>query len=112
MRPGKDHRRTPRVGLGSAVGISWQDGHGRFRATQARGIDISENGLQVELTEPIELRTAIHLQAEKYRLAASGAVRHCERWGPRYRVGLEFTAGFRWKPEPAPPEGPVLANHP
>ncbi len=112
MRPGKEHRRFPRFGLGMAVGVSWQDAHGRYQAMQGKGIDICEAGLQVELPQAIEPPATLHLRAEKFGLAASAAVRHCERWGPRCRVGLEFTGGYRWDSQRAGTISPVRQSQP
>ncbi|MBK9166938.1 MAG: PilZ domain-containing protein [Bryobacterales bacterium] len=94
----KELRSHPRYALQGSVAISWQDGHGRFRTSQSKGIDICVSGLQIEATDPIDLHTNVMVRSERLQLSASTAVRYCRQHGPRYRIGLEFTGGLHWRP--------------
>ncbi|MFN0171758.1 MAG: PilZ domain-containing protein [Bryobacteraceae bacterium] len=111
MVQSKEHRRNPRFVFTSPVGMSWQDGQGRYRTSQAKGVDICETGAQVELTEAVEPHSPVTIRSEKHRLSASATVRYCQRRGPRFRIGIEFTGGCRWRTpgETSPPGSLVLA---
>lgn len=105
----REHRRNPRFVLGSPVGVSWQDSHGRYRTSQAKGVDFCETGAQVELTEPVELRSMMTIRSEKHRVPVSATVRYCVRRGPRFRIGMEFTGGCRWRTSAeTSPSGPIV----
>lgn len=95
---GKEKRITRRSPLEGRVHISWQDERGIFKTSQVRGIDIGETGMLVEYQEPIALRTSVNVRAERYNLSTACSVRYCRANGPKYKIGLEFIGGFRWRP--------------
>lgn len=101
-------RRKERHLLDGLLRVSWQDRQGQFKMTEARGIDISEFGMSIQLPEPVEIRSVVNLRAEKHRLVGSASVRYCRRIASKYIVGLEFTGGLRWNP-PIQPEAPPPA---
>lgn len=76
----------------------WKDGQGVDRFTTARSIDISESGMSITTPEPITERSYVILRADKLDLHGTASVRHCLRKGSSYVVGLEFSAGLKWKP--------------
>ena len=80
------------------VSVTWQDSHGSFRVLPARGVDICETGAQIEVMEAVDRGNSVMVRADRYKLSTSAAVRYCRRQGPKYRVGLEFTGGYRWRP--------------
>ena len=82
------HRRIPYFGR---VRISWEDSQGRSRYAAGRCLDISEDGLRVELSEPIPLRSNISVQAEQVKLSGSAIVKHVARQGSKYWLGLELS---------------------
>ena len=53
-------------------------------------IDLSNSGIRVESSEPIEQHTEVFVRAERYGLTGSTSVRHCGRRGSKYVLGLEF----------------------
>jgi PilZ domain-containing protein len=101
MSEGKESRAYSRYPLTGSITVSWQDEHAQFHALQARGIDICETGIQIELTEAIDKGSTVTVRAERHRLAVSTSVRYCRRQGPKYRIGLEFIGGYRWRPPEA-----------
>ena len=107
MRQSKESRRNPRIPITVPIAICWQDSHGAFRSLQGRAIDICETGLQVEVVEAIDPHSSVTVRAEKLGLSAPTAVRYCLRQGPRYRLGLEFIAGTKWRSPTLPKKTPL-----
>ena len=57
-----------------------------------RAIDLSNLGIRVESSEPIDLHTDVYVRAERYGLTGTTSVRHCCRRGSKYVLGLEFNS--------------------
>jgi hypothetical protein len=55
-----------------------------------RAIDLSNSGIRVESSEPIDPHTDVYVRAERYGLTGSTSVRHCSHRASRYILGLEF----------------------
>ena len=70
--------------------ISWKDSQGNHHTITAQAIDVSNSGIRVEATEPIETETEVYVRAERYGLTGSTTIRHCSRRGSKYVLGLEF----------------------
>lgn len=98
-----DKRRKQRQLFDCVLEISWKDGQGISRTITVHAIDLSNTGVRVESTEPIEPRTDVYVRAERYGLTGTTAVRHCSRRGPKFILGLEFNAESR-EPSPSQPE--------
>jgi hypothetical protein len=81
------HRRIPYVG---PVRISWDD-HGQPRFALTKCVDISESGLCIESPEGIRIGATIQMGAERIKLAGSGIVKHVDRKGRKYFLGVELT---------------------
>lgn len=96
-------RRQERVTTSVPVRVAWQDRLGRDKYAIVHILDISPEGLLLELPEPVEPRSVLTIQSQGLHLHGSGAVRYCRRVFGRYVVGLEFVAGLKWKP-PARPD--------
>jgi curved DNA-binding protein len=62
------------------------------RTLSVHAIDLSKSGVRVESSEPIEPHTDVYVRAERYGVTGSTSVRHCNRRGPKYVLGLEFNA--------------------
>ena len=54
-------------------------------------LDISEEGIRVEVPESIPARTNVMLRAEQLNLTGSAIVKHIERQGLSYFLGLELS---------------------
>lgn len=85
------HRRIPYSG---PVRISWQDGNGQPAYIQGKCLDVSEGGLRVESPQPVPARTLIAFNAERLKLSGSATVKHVQRRGPKYILGLELNAAL------------------
>lgn len=94
------HRRY--VVDGGVLQVSWLDKRGNMKATQARAVDVSENGIALRLPEAVSLML-VRFRSNSLKVEGVGAVRHCHRAGNNYVVGLEFTEGLHW----SAPDGDV-----
>ena len=90
------HVRAPKT---SPVQIVWRDRQGDDKYVSGRIIDVSESGIRVEISEPLEKQTYVTLQSPGLGLHGRASVRTCSRKGTKYAVGLEFSAGLKWKPK-------------
>jgi curved DNA-binding protein len=85
-----DKRRKQRQLFDCTLEVSWQDGQGNSRTLSVHAIDLSNSGIRVESSEPIEEGTEVYVRAERYGLTGATSVRHCGRRGSKYVLGLEF----------------------
>src|SRR5690348_15867012 len=85
-----DKRRKQRQLFDCSLEISWKDAEGSSRMMGVHAIDLSNSGIRVESSEPIDLHTDVYVRAERYGLTGTTSVRHCCRRGSRYVLGLEF----------------------
>jgi hypothetical protein len=85
-----EKRRKQRHIFDCALEISWRGSDGSSRSVNARSIDLSDSGICVESSVPIELLTDVHLRAERYGLTGSAVVSRSTRRGSKYILGLEF----------------------
>ncbi len=90
-------RRHERVSEPSSVEIIWADRNGEDRFQRVDTLDISDLGMQIVMTESLQERSYVTVRSEKLRVHGTASVRSCVRKGLKYRVGLEFSAGLRWK---------------
>ena|ERR1700733_449112 len=92
-------RRHERDKNASPVQIVWQDRSGADRFVNGRSLDISPAGMRVEVSEPIDKQTYVTVQCLALALHGTASVRSCTRKGMKYVLGLEFSAGLKWKPK-------------
>jgi curved DNA-binding protein len=85
-----DKRRKQRRLLDCVLDVSWHDSKGAGHTISARAIDVSNSGVSVEASQPIEPQTEVYVRAERYGLSGSTRVCHCSRRGTKYVLGLEF----------------------
>lgn len=91
-------RRHQRSDVSSLAAIGWQDRNGTDRFVNGRALDVSASGMRVEVSEPIEKQTYVTIQCASLGVHGRASVRSCTRKGVKYIVGLEFSAGLKWKP--------------
>lgn len=90
MITSKNNRRNRRIPYVGPLRICWEE-HGQQCFAQARCIDISEDGMRVEVTRPVRLGTRILLSAERLKVSGAADVRHMDRSGGKYLLGLNLT---------------------
>jgi hypothetical protein len=93
-------RRHGRTDVRALVQLMWKDRDGNEKFTNAYSLDVSESGMRAEVPEPVPERSYVIIRADKLALHGSASVRSCSRKGTKYVVGLEFSAGMKFKPKP------------
>lgn len=105
----KDLRRTRRYAVdGDTLRVGWLAPNETLKVVQqSRVLNISEEGIALELPEPAEVFSRVKLSSDRHKLLGEGTVRHCRRVGSKYIVGIEFTDGLRWRPPEEPVTEPI-----
>ncbi len=91
----RDIRRHHRVAYRGRVAISWVDPQGLPKYASATCQDVSEAGIRIETPAPIPLYTNVSLRADQIKLVGSATVKHLERHGLKYILGLEMSQALR-----------------
>jgi hypothetical protein len=95
--PAQEHRRRPRNPLTGKVKVYWKGDQGLSYQQISRCLDISPAGARLESNRPIPLRAMIRLESPDFHIAGLATVRHCNRRGMQYVVGVEFSGGLEWR---------------
>ncbi len=101
-------RRFERSNARVLVNIMWKDRWGVEKFTNAYSLDVSEEGMRVEVPEPLPERSYVIVRADKLGIHGTAAVRSCARQGTHYVAGLEFSAGLKFKPKAPKTSAPKL----
>ena len=92
--------------------ISWEDAHGLVKYTQGRCLDVSEDGLRIDVQEPIPLQSTVSLRAEAINLSGSATVKHVARRGSRIVLGLELSHPLRAQAMALVRQNVIRQSHP
>lgn len=93
----KDSRRRARHALRGTVRVLCADDEGAERILSAKLINVSVQGLQIELQVPVKERTRVHLNDVPLGISGRGVVRYCKPARGKYLAGLEFPDGTGWQ---------------
>ena len=88
-------RRHPRIPYLCPIRISWEDAHGLTSYAQAKCLDVSEEGLRIEVSKPIPVHSRISFRADGINVAGSATVKHVTRQGAKYILGLNLSQALR-----------------
>jgi len=91
----KENRRHPRIPYLCPVSISWEDAHGHTTYAHAKCLDVSEEGLRIEVSKPISVHSRISFRAERLTVSGSATVKHVARLGAKYSLGLNLSQALR-----------------
>jgi hypothetical protein len=91
----KEHRQYERVPHFGPIRICWETDEGMVSYASAKCLDVSEEGLRIELAEPIPVRTRILLRADRINFSGSATVRSRTWRGCKYILGLNLTQAQR-----------------
>ena len=85
-----ERRREPRLPTAGRAALNWSNGAGQRRITFVDVRNVNEDGLQVELTEDVELELQqfVHLLGEEYE--CRGRICYREQRGSVTVMGIEF----------------------
>jgi hypothetical protein len=86
-----ESRRHQRFQYGGVVFISWRTFDGQRNYALGRCLDVSEQGLGLELSARIPVGSFVKLRAYKLNLDGSATVRHIARLPVGYGLGLELS---------------------
>ena len=101
---GRESRKDTRRPIAGEVGISWQDADGQIQFTNVKGVDLSDSGILVESSAPINVDSFVRVHAEQFGFTCAAVVRHRERRGALYTIGLEFRRSTAQPPQQSAPE--------
>jgi c-di-GMP-related signal transduction protein len=89
-------RREVRHGIKAAARILWEDEHGQECVSNAKLLNASVSGLQLEMDQRLPVRSFIFCNEPKLGICGTGSVRYCVFSKGKYLVGLEFGSGSGW----------------
>jgi hypothetical protein len=92
-------RRHERISEDAPIRLMWKDRFGGDKFVTGRVLDVSEEGMRIELPIQIEERIYVTFRADTIPLHGTASVRSCVRQTPKFVVGLEFAGGLKWKPK-------------
>ena len=92
-----DTRRQERVEFSDPIRLCWEENSQATRFGFGRCLNLSRNGLGIEMSTPIPLRTAVSFRCERSGLSATAIVRHCEQRRGQYMIGLESSTVLQLK---------------
>ena len=96
-------RRHVRHDISGALRIRWEDDKGGERVSNAKLVNVSTGGLQLQVDEKIPLRANVFCNEPKLGISGRGSVRYCNPSKGKYMIGLEFGNGTGWRePSGAP----------
>jgi hypothetical protein len=90
-------RRHDRVERRVPVQVTWKDRLGNDNFLTGHTVDVSQDGMRLELGAKIAEGTFINFRAEGLKLHGTASVRRCVRQGSVYVIGLQFAGGLQWK---------------
>ena len=90
----RDERRHDRLPFKGKIRLNWQE-EGIRRTVIAVCEDASRSGMKIASPTRIELRSFVQLEGMDFKLFGPACVRHCDRQGIGYKLGLEFAGGVK-----------------
>jgi len=70
--------------------VTWTHPERGFSRLRGRCLDVSLNGVRVELTSELPIGVTVTIGVPVRRLQRTATVRHCTPAGPHFAVGLEY----------------------
>ncbi len=106
----KERRRHRRYQVtNSALRVSYLDMNGALKmVAAAKVLNVSECGMALQFPEKPLPTSMVRFQSDRFKLTGSAAVRHAQKIGNGYMVGVEFANGLRWIPPDGEIEEPIL----
>lgn len=95
-------RRQVRYSATGELRLRWQEPSGRERVVPATIVNVSAEGVQLRISEPIPARSSVRCDDPKLRISGRGAVRYCNFVKGKYLIGVEFRGGTGWRGPSAP----------
>ena len=86
----KTKRRHDRIPADYDVTLHWEGATGQVHTAQTRAREVSESGMGVESTVPIESGTLVCVDIPHHGSANQGVVRYCVPVNAAFRIGVQF----------------------
>jgi hypothetical protein len=93
----RENRRHQRVSCAGSVRIFWEDERGLSKYAKAKCLDVSAEGMRIEVAEPIPVRSRLSLRADQINFGGSASVRHSVSRGSKYVLGLNLSQALEQK---------------
>lgn len=90
-------RRNARHPANTALSIVWGDANGKERTVNARLLNVSLSGMQIQVDHKIPVEALVSCDDPRVGISARGPVRYCNFTNGKYRVGVEFAEGAGWR---------------
>jgi hypothetical protein len=87
----RDKRRHQRIPCLGVARIFWEDERGLVRYAQAKYLDISQEGLCIEVAEPIPVRSILSVRVERIQVSGSATVRYIAWRRCKHILGLNLS---------------------
>ena len=94
----RDHRQHERLPFSGPVRISWENERGPVRYAHAKCLNASEDGLRIEMAEPIAVGSRLLFRVDKINFSGSATVRSVTWRACKYILGLNLSQTQRVKP--------------
>ena len=94
-----EKRKSERVELSEPGTVSWQTPDGDTVGERVLLVNLSDNGVLIEMTRQLELRQIVQLKIPSWQIDGSASVRYCRQKGLKYRIGLELFYPLEAKPK-------------
>ena len=91
----RDLRRNKRTPYSGAIEVSWLEPNSEPRFARGRCLDLSEDGLRLELPVALPVRTVVTLRFERIQLTGTASVRYLRRAGMKFVLGFEMSQHLR-----------------
>ncbi len=91
-------RRHVRHAISGPMRLLWEDSSGREIIVNARLVNVSVGGLQLQVPRQIPVSAQISCNDAKLGISGRGRVRYCNFVKGGYVIGVEFSGGTGWHP--------------
>jgi hypothetical protein len=86
--------REQRFSVDFAVRLQWQPKRGGVQRATGRCLDLSPEGMRVELRDALETGGQVLAESDEFGRMGHAMVRYCRRENMRYMAGLRFSTPF------------------
>ncbi len=94
-----EKRKSERVELSEQGTVFWQTSDGDTFGEKVLLLNLSDNGVLIEMSHKLELRQTVQLKIPSRQIDGSASVRYCRQKGQKYRSGLELFYPIEAKPK-------------
>jgi hypothetical protein len=86
--------REGRFQVSFSVTLTWQEKTGGVSRLNGRCVDLSPEGISVELKDRLDVGTPVQVESREFGRMGHATVRFCRRDRMRFLLGLRFSAPF------------------